>query len=61
MDQITAIDIAKHYGLDPKRLRQALRDENFDWHPVKYARWIVQKNSAEEADIVRIAERLVRP
>jgi len=60
MAEITAIEIAEHFGIDPKRLRQALRDENLHWHSQPYARWTAQKNSAEEAGMVRIARQLVR-
>jgi hypothetical protein len=38
IDQVTAIEIADAHGLDPKRLRQALRDEKLAWHRIKHAR-----------------------
>jgi len=58
VNTITAIEIAERHGLDAKRLRQALRDENFAWHPIKNARWIAERGSAEEDDMIRIARRL---
>lgn len=57
-DTVTAIDIAGQHGLDPKRLRQALRDENLAWHSIKHARWIADCGSAEEADMQRVARQL---
>jgi hypothetical protein len=58
MEVVTAIDVAASFGLDPKRLRQALRDENLRWHRVKHARWLAEKGSLEEADMTRVARRL---
>jgi hypothetical protein len=58
MEVVTAIDVATSFGLDPKRFRQALRDEDLRWHRVKHARWIADKGSTEEADMLRVARRL---
>jgi len=58
MDEVSAIDVATRFGLDPKRLRQALRDENLSWHRVKHSRWTAQSGSSEEADMIRVATRL---
>ena len=55
---VTAIEIARQYDLDPKWLRDNLRQESFAWHPVKNMRWIAVKGSDEEADMVRVAQRL---
>jgi hypothetical protein len=55
---VTAIEIAREFDLDPKRLRYNLRQENFAWHPVKNMLWIAEKGSAEEVDMVRVAKRL---
>ena len=57
-DTVTAIDIAGQHGLDPKRLRQALRDENLAWHPIKHARWVADRGGDEEADMQRVARQL---
>jgi hypothetical protein len=58
MEEVTAIEVAARFGLDPKRLRQALRDENLRWHRQKHSRWIANKGSPEEADMIRVATRL---
>ncbi|MDI1295140.1 MAG: hypothetical protein PSY12_04530 [bacterium] len=58
MEKVTAKEIAEQFDLDPKWLRHNLRQENFAWHPVKNARWIVARGSAEAADMVRVARKL---
>ena len=57
MAEVTAVEIAASFRLDPKQLRQALRDENFQWHS-KHSRWIADCGSVEEADMLRIAKHL---
>ena len=53
----TAIVIAEAFGLDPKSYRAALRREHFAWHE-HGERWLVSPGSAEQEDMLRVAERL---
>ena len=48
--------MARHYKLDDKKFRGALRKENFPWHE-HGARWKPQ-NRDECEDMIRVAKRL---
>ena len=50
--------MAKAAGIDPKRFRQALRDEEFDWH-IHGASWTVNRSGPEHLDMERVLRRLV--
>ena len=58
-DSVTAVEIAKEAGIDPKRFREALRRENFRWHLRKNAPWTVERNSPEHLDMLRVLKRLI--
>ena len=58
MGQVSAVEMAKAAGIDPKRFRQALRDEEFDWH-VHGASWTVNRHGPEHLDMERVLRRLV--
>jgi len=53
----TAAEVARRYGLDPKRYRGALRAEGFSWH-VKHSYWNPPDGSPEHRDMIRMAGRL---
>ncbi len=38
--EVTAIEMARAAGIDPKRFRQALQEEKLDWHRHN-ERWLV--------------------
>jgi hypothetical protein len=52
-----AEDIARHYGLNPKSYRAALRSAGLEWHE-KYRPWEAAPASPEQRDMLEIAERL---
>ena len=56
---ITAVEMARGAGIDPKRFRQALRDEGLDWHAWN-ERWTVEEGSQEHRDMLRVLKRLER-
>jgi len=58
-DTITAIDVARSFGIDPKRLRAELRRENFRWHRHQ-ERWVAARGSDEHRLIEALARRLAR-
>ena len=53
----SAADMARQYGLEPKKFRKALRAEKFPWHKHR-ARWNPPDGSPEHRDMVRVAERM---
>lgn len=55
---LTAAEIARSNGLDPKRYRQALRDAELPWY-VHGARWTVEAGSPEHRDMLRVLEMLL--
>ncbi|HEY5721077.1 MAG TPA: helix-turn-helix transcriptional regulator [Allosphingosinicella sp.] len=57
--KVTAEEIAKRYGLNPKSYRAALREEQLPWHH-KHERWTVEPDSPEEARMLSIARKLSR-
>lgn len=58
-DLITAIDIARSAGVDPKAYRQALRDADFPWHHHN-ERWTVEIDSPEHEAMRRVLNLLKR-
>ena len=63
-DLVTAAEMARERGIDPKRFRAALRAADLGWH-VHGGGWTVQRDSSEHADLKRILASLgsanVRP
>ncbi|HTX75750.1 MAG TPA: isoleucine--tRNA ligase [Terracidiphilus sp.] len=55
--QITAIEMAREANIDPKRFREALRDENLGWHD-PFERWTVETTSQEYEDMRRVLNGL---
>jgi len=53
----TAVDMAKEAGIDPKRFRQALRDEHFRWHQ-RNDRWTVELRSNEHKAMQQVLDKL---
>ena len=49
--------IAAQFGLDAKSYRSALRRERLAWH-APHGRWIVSPGSAEQADMIRVAQAM---
>ena len=58
MRQVSAVEMAMAASIDPKRFRQALRDEEFDWH-VHEASWTVNRHGPEHLGMERVLRRLV--
>ena len=56
--EVTAVEMARGEGVDPKRFRRALRGENFPWHSPN-ARWTVGRDSPEHRDMLRVLARLL--
>ena len=56
--EITAVEIARDAGIDPKRFRQALRRENLAWHHY-YAKWTVAEGSPKHKDMIRVLRTLL--
>ncbi len=54
---ITAVEMAAASGVDPKRLRAALRAASLDWHPHN-GRWEVVRGSDQHRDIERVMAQL---
>lgn len=54
---ITAVEMAEASGIDPKRLRAALRAANLQWHPHN-GRWEVVRGSDQHRDMERVMARL---
>ena len=50
---VTAANMARERGIDPKRFRAALRAEHLSWHH-HGAGWTVERGSSEHADLERI-------
>lgn len=56
-NMISAIEMAKAAGIDPKRFRAALRGAGPQWHSHN-GRWEVRIGSAEHADMARVLDTL---
>jgi hypothetical protein len=57
MQTISAVEIAKSAGIDPKRYRGALRKARLPWHH-HYERWTVPEGGAEHKDMFRVLKHL---
>jgi hypothetical protein len=55
--EITAIEIARKAGIDPKLFLAVLRDENFDWHG-RNDRWTVKVGSEEHRAMQRVLSKI---
>jgi hypothetical protein len=56
-EYVTAIEIAYEYGIDPKRYRAALREQNFPWHGYNES-WTVPRHSAQHIAMLKVAQRI---
>ncbi len=56
--EVTAVEMARSSGIDPKKFRKALRDEKFPWHRHN-ERWTVQRDSSEYHDMQKVLNRLL--
>lgn len=56
---ITAIEMARDAGLNPKRFRQALRDAGLTWH-VHNQYWTVRENTREHRDMLAVLNDLTK-
>jgi hypothetical protein len=57
MVMITAVEMARAKGIDPKRFRASLRsDRRIDWHG-KYDPWCVEDGSERHADMKRVLDQ----
>jgi hypothetical protein len=52
------MDIAKEVEIDPKRFRQALRDERFHWH-MHNDRWTAERGSDEHKAMQQVLRKLL--
>ena len=57
MEKVTAVEMARAAGVNPKKFRRALRQENFPWHEHS-DRWTVGLDSPEHRDMSRVLEHL---
>ena len=55
---VTAAEIARTHGLDPKRYRQALRDAKLSWY-VRGAPWTVKTGSSQHRDLLRVLQAVL--
>jgi len=55
---VTAAEIARAHGLDPKRYRQALRDARLGWY-IHGAPWTVEEGSPRHRDLLRVLDGLM--
>jgi hypothetical protein len=55
---VTAAEIARANGLDPKRYRQSLRDAKLAWY-VHGAAWTVELGSQQHDDMLRVLKTLI--
>lgn len=56
---VSAIEMARGVGVDPKEYRKALRAENFSWHRHN-DRWTVDRDSDRHADMERVLRGLLQ-
>lgn len=54
---ITAVEMARSAGIDPKTFRRALRAEAFPWHGHN-ERWTVPVGSPQHNDMLRVLRSL---
>ena len=57
--EVTAVEMAKAEGVDPKKFRAALRRESFSWHSLG-ERWTVGRDSPEHRDMQTVMDRLLK-
>lgn len=57
MAKTSAVDMAKQAGINPKRFRATLRNENFSWHEHN-ARWTVDIGTAEHAAMEHVLRKV---
>jgi hypothetical protein len=57
-DVTTAAELARSHGIDPKRLRTALRRAGLGWHPHN-GRWEATIGSPEHGEMLRILDTLM--
>jgi hypothetical protein len=55
---VTAAEMARAVGIDPKRSRQALRDRKFSWHSHN-ADWNVEQDSERHREMIAVLARLL--
>jgi len=55
---ITAVEMARHAGIDPKAYRRALRSEGLRWHGHN-DRWTVPQDSPEHDDMRRVLTKML--
>jgi hypothetical protein len=58
-DEITAPEMARERGIDPKAFRHALRQASLRWH-AHGAPWAVVRGSSEHEDMKTVLAKLVR-
>jgi len=56
---VTAIEMAKGAGIDPKAFRLALRAAKLHWH-THNDRWIVDRDSPRHSDMKAVLADLIR-
>lgn len=59
MPETTAVEMAKKAGIDPKRFRQALRNENLPGHQHN-EKWTVEIGKERHADMKKVLEKISR-
>jgi hypothetical protein len=55
---VTAVEMAKEAGVNPKVFQAALRKQHFRWH-LRDARWTVEKDSLEHEEMRRVLQSLI--
>jgi hypothetical protein len=58
-DEVTAVELAREAGIDPKTFRAALRRERFPWHRHN-ASWTALRGSPQHENMLRVLSRLNR-
>jgi hypothetical protein len=58
-ETVTAIEMAKASGVDPKAFRAALRACGFRWH-IRNAPWTVHKDSPEYDDMRQVLVTIIQ-
>jgi hypothetical protein len=57
MATITAVDMAREAGMNPKKFRNALRKEKFGWHKHN-DRWTVDIDSVQHAAMKQVLSKI---
>ncbi|MFM9850027.1 MAG: hypothetical protein ACKVP3_23080 [Hyphomicrobiaceae bacterium] len=50
---VTAVELARASGVDPKQFREKLREQGFDWH-APYERWSFVEGSDEHKSMLAV-------